>query len=692
MATVNSNTDMLNSEDSSCLPNLILFIVLVLLSYSIIAMIFQKPRYDDDDDDNDYFLYGIYEDFTPEDIPNGCEVNVDYTNSANMLCQKWYIRNVLKLDTFTDNIPQDEIIDTIFPLGNIALPLYSKSFKKIPDIINDKTIAIRISQFMIQSLDKIRAAVNSTYSKLNSTLNISSDKFDPFMLSAISENSLLNILLGMYEHIVHSFFQVVLSNNDNSTSTTLTLLYLMPLMIFLKTNMSRLMDSLQIILSSINKGSIVKVSTLDPSLFLSTKKRVNDESTYVQSKASLKNMDKNLPFLKNVPDEFNNYRSIVFDAVMDTLQKCSDQITTIRSNTVQPYSTEEIIQGDLIHVFYRSYIYFVSVIKLLNSPSSKLPEDNTFVVKYYEIAARKILTNTQPLTAFDSPQQVNTSININQTLSSFSSVEGLKKALIDISLAIDTSLLNTLATYSTPGTIGTLFMQLINTKPEILSMNVSQANEYIHDYMQTLSEEYLLSVIPVPTERNKEYFESYDNILGYNDHHDDNKRFSVGRCINKCIRDGKKRIQHSNRHTPSYEMFGDNFNSGTLQATPTSNSDYNTTGTFVTDSKGNFVLDSAGNEILSSDYKNKKQQGSSKNTNTSGLYVTDSKGNYVLDPNGNKIKSQDYMTSINYVPALDAPYPKLQSQLGKAAYDIRGIPDTPLSTAPVTGISGRPVV
>jgi hypothetical protein len=124
----------------------------------------------------------------------------------------------------------------------------------------------------------------------------------------------------MYEHIVHSFFQVVLSNNDNSTSTTLTLLYLMPLMIFLKTNMSRLMDSLQIILSSINKQSMVKVSTLDPSLFLSTKKRVNDESTYVQSKASLKNMDKNLPFLKNVPDEFNNYRSIVFDAVMDTLQ------------------------------------------------------------------------------------------------------------------------------------------------------------------------------------------------------------------------------------------------------------------------------------------------------------------------------------------------------------------------------------
>ena len=91
-------------------------------------MIFQKPRYDDDDDE-DYFLYGIYEDFTPEELPSGCELNVDYTNSANMLCQKWYIRNVLKLDGFTDNIPQDEIIDTIFPLGNIALPLYSKSFK-----------------------------------------------------------------------------------------------------------------------------------------------------------------------------------------------------------------------------------------------------------------------------------------------------------------------------------------------------------------------------------------------------------------------------------------------------------------------------------------------------------------------------------------------------------------------------------
>ena len=329
----------------------------------------------------------------------------------------------------------------------------------------------------------------------------------------------------------------------------------------------------------------------------------------------------------------------------------------------------------------------------MSSPSTRKPEDNTYVVRYYEKEARKILTNSHPLSAFDAPTQVNTPININQPLNSFSSVEQLKKALTDISLWIDATLLNTLATYSTPGNIGTLFMQLITTKPEILSMSMYQANQYIYDYMQTLSDEYLLSIIPNSSSSvNKEY---YNNILGYNNvHHHNNKRFTIGKCINQCINNNKNRMQSSNRHKPHYEMFGDNYNSGKLQGTSTTNTSYNTTGTFVTDSNGNFVLDSTGNEILSSDYLNKTDTGtfSSSKNNTSGIFVTDSNGNFVLDKNGQKMKSQDYMNSINYVPALDAPYPKLQSQLGKAAYDIRGIPDTPLSTAPVTGISGRPVV
>ena len=96
----------------------------------------------------------------------------------------------------------------------------------MPDIIKDKTIAIRISQFMVQSVEKIRYTVNNTFTKLNSKLNISSDNFDSYMLSAISENTMLNILFGLNEHISNSFFQVVLSNNDNSTAIRSNLTFL----------------------------------------------------------------------------------------------------------------------------------------------------------------------------------------------------------------------------------------------------------------------------------------------------------------------------------------------------------------------------------------------------------------------------------------------------------------------------------
>ena len=112
----------------------------------------------------------------------------------------------------------------------------------------------------------------------------------------------------------------------------------------------------------------------------------------------------------------------------------------------------------------------------------------------------------------------------------------------------------------------------------------------------------------------------------------------------------------------------------------------------MTDSKGNFILDSSGNEILSSVYLQSMKQTAPSNYNTAGVYVIDSNGNYVLDKKGNKITSQNYLESVQYVPALDAIYPTLQSQSGKAAYDIRGIPEAAVSTAPVSGLPGRPVV
>ena len=109
------------------------------------------------------------------------------------------------------------------------------------------------------------------------------------------------------------------------------------------------------------------------------------------------------------------------------------------------------------------------------------------------------------------------------------------------------------------------------------------------------------------------------------------------------------------------------------------------------DRKGNVVKDSSNNKVLLSAFSDFK-------FDTSQKYLLDNSGKFILDSDGNPILSSDYLTSsvsqqaIAYVPALDTIYPVLQSQLGKAAYDIRGIPDTPLTFAPISGLPGRPVV
>ena len=145
-----------------------------------------------------------------------------------------------------------------------------------------------------------------------------------------------------------------------------------------------------------------------------------------------------------------------------------------------------------------------------------------------------------------------------------------------------------------------------------------------------------------------------------NDSSLNNSRFSIGKCLNKCITEGKNRTKHSSIKQKC-EMFGDNYNTGILHALPA-------------------LTNSIPNSTTTSSY------------NTTGKYLTDSNSNFILDKNNNKILLYDYMNTLHYVPALDAPYPVLQSQIGKAAYDIRGIPNTPLSTAPISGLPGRPVI
>ena len=618
MASTNSN--MLLDNDTSCITNFLIIVIVILITYNIMTVVnfntHQQNGYDDDIDE-----YGMYEGFT-DSIPVGCDPSVNYSNSTNSSCRMWYIQNVFHLDLFTDYIPHDHVIDTLFPLGKIELPIYSKIFKKKPECLNDKTMAIRTSKYMVQSVDKLRTVINNTFTQLNSTIEITQNSFDPYMLSAITENTLLNVLFGIYEQIVNVFFSNIVVNNDESETTHLTLLYLMPFMMYLKTQMSRLMESLQIILTTLNTNPMIKVSTLDPVIFFKLTSRMDNQTTFMNSEVAVNNLTQTLPDNSALPVEFNKYRSIIFNAFIDTLQKCYSQIQSIQSNETENISTQHIIQGDLIHVFYRVFMYFVSVLQIMKTSPNTLPEDNTFVVKYYESAARKIMTNSQPISAFPQQTEPPSTVNIDQPLKSFDSIDSLRTALVNISLSIDTKMLNELAKYSTPGNIGTLFMQLINSKSEILAMNIIQAKYFIKDYMETLSDEYLNSLIPNTIPK----VEKFNNILG-KESDINSKRFSVGKCINTCIREGKKRAIHN---SPKCEMFGNNYNSGTLTASSMNSSSYNTNGVYVTDANGNIVLDSNGNEILSSTYS-KHDSSLSSDYNTTVLYVTDLKENYVTD-------------------------------------------------------------
>jgi hypothetical protein len=216
MASTNSN--MLSDNDPSCITNFLIIVVVILITYNIMTLVNYQQNTQQNECDIDLNEYGMYEGFNDE-IPAGCDPNINYSNSTNSSCRLWYIQNVLRLDFFTDTIPQDHIIDTLFPLGKISLPIYSAPFKKKPECVNDTTIAIRTSRYMVQSVDKLRTVINNTFTQLNSTMEITQNSFDPFMLSAITENTLLNVLFGIYEHIINLFFSNVVVNNDESETT-----------------------------------------------------------------------------------------------------------------------------------------------------------------------------------------------------------------------------------------------------------------------------------------------------------------------------------------------------------------------------------------------------------------------------------------------------------------------------------------
>jgi hypothetical protein len=292
-------------------------------------------------------------------------------------------------------------------------------------------------------------------------------------------------------------------------------------------------------------------------------------------------------------------------------------------------------------------------------------------------------------------------VSIDTALSSFTSPQTLRIAMINIANLIDAKLLNILAKYTPPDRIGTLFMQLLNSKSEILAMPINQAKDYIVDYITSLSDSYLQSLYDSKT---KTYEHTSSNTLSKSEQ----QRFTIGNSINTCLQKKKQNINGNKTNNGNVEMFGDyEFNTGTLKGSSTQASlhedlTYNRSQglnqsmsqgmiQYYYDSNGNTVKDSNGRLVVLSAFLKHAYD-------TSQKYLLDDDNKYIIDSTGNPILSCDYISaslkngSAAYVPVLDAPYPVLQSQLGKASYDIRGIPDTPLSFAPISGLPGRPVV
>ena len=66
---------------------------------------------------------------------------------------------------------------------------------------------------------------------------------------------------------------------------------------------------------------------------------MNNQATYINSEVADNNLTETLSENNTFPIEFNNYRSILFNAFIDTLQKCYSQIQSIQSNQTEKIST-----------------------------------------------------------------------------------------------------------------------------------------------------------------------------------------------------------------------------------------------------------------------------------------------------------------------------------------------------------------
>ena len=495
---------------------------------------------------------------------------------------------------------------------------------------------------------------------------------------------------------------------------------------------------------------MIDISTIKPEVYKNAENQIQREVSSIFSPSLSEHSETRHRMVRScqnekTPAEFKEYRIIVITALSSILGICLSKIKTIKSLTTNEHTVQSIINADLIHVFYKAFLYFNNVLHHFYNPSenSNMQCVTSRSVQHYEWQTRELMTSATQAPLFsthDDSDRSNNHTSIDTPLSTFKSVRELRVALLNIANALDSTLLNRIAKYTSPGNIGSLFMHLVNSKSELLAMPIHKTKDSILEYVTFLSDSYIQSLLNNPSDAHHK--------VPHTHRQEDNtdKRFAIGKSMNKDLQQKKDTVNknYPKKHrvdrfdgdievTNAIESFDDNIDTfgdnmtltlGCLQGTPFLTDSKPNTGIspppvvsgnpistalfndmdtrtrsqeqlkspqYFYDRKGNVVKDSRNNKVLLSAFSDFK-------FDTSQKYLLDNSGKFILDSDGNPILSSDYLTSsvsqqaIAYVPALDTIYPVLQSQLGKAAYDIRGIPDTPLTFAPISGLPGRPVV
>ena len=188
---------------------------------------------------------------------------------------------------------------------------------------------------------------------------------------------------------------------------------------------------------------------------------------------------------------------------------------------------------------------------------------NDTILKHYEWETRQLMTTATQTPLFTSTKEsiIENNISIDTALSSFNSPQSLRIAMINIANSIDISFINILAKYTPPNRVGTLFMQLLNSKSEILAMPINQAKDYIVDYITSLSDSYLQSLYDPKIKTNAQ---SFSNRMSKSEE----QRFTIGNSINNCLQQKKQHLSNNKRTKGNVESFGDyEFNTGTRKGT-----------------------------------------------------------------------------------------------------------------------------